>query len=322
MNPQDQFDALDVARIRRFVEDGQEEHLHLELKELGSPGLDKEDRKNLGKALSGFANSSGGLVVWGVVAKRLTRDAPDVAVDLAPLADPKVTIARLNELTGEGVSPTVPGVRHRLLGEKDNAFAATLVPASDLGPHMAKFGEDRYYKRSGDSFYRLEHFDLADMFGRRPKPALSLSIATARAGGGRSAGLVEWKGDAILRISNDGRGSATAPYLSVNISGSKISQVGLDGNGYEGLPRRRARGDYLHNVTFGGTSDHVIHPDTILDVGAIRLLVQSSGPGTELHVEPIKVEYQLAAEGMPPVRGVLEVDREAIIAAVGAGGPI
>lgn len=29
---------------------------------------------------------------------------------------------------------------------------------------MAKLEEDRYYKRSGDSFYRMEHFDLEDMF--------------------------------------------------------------------------------------------------------------------------------------------------------------
>jgi hypothetical protein len=41
---------------------------------------------------------------------------------------------------------------------------------------MAKLGEDRYYKRSGDSFYRMEHFDLEDMFGRRQKPNLHLRL--------------------------------------------------------------------------------------------------------------------------------------------------
>jgi hypothetical protein len=41
---------------------------------------------------------------------------------------------------------------------------------------MAKLGEDRYYKRSGDSFYRMEHFDLEDMFGRRQKPQLAIIL--------------------------------------------------------------------------------------------------------------------------------------------------
>ena len=40
---------------------------------------------------------------------------------------------------------------------------------------MAKLGENRYYKRSGDSFYQMEHFDLEDMFGRRRKPKLKMS---------------------------------------------------------------------------------------------------------------------------------------------------
>jgi hypothetical protein len=43
---------------------------------------------------------------------------------------------------------------------------------------MAKFGQDRYYKRSGDTFRRMEHFDLEDMFGRRPRPKLELQIDT------------------------------------------------------------------------------------------------------------------------------------------------
>ena len=31
---------------------------------------------------------------------------------------------------------------------------------------MAKLGENRYYQRSGDQFRMMEHFQVADMFGR------------------------------------------------------------------------------------------------------------------------------------------------------------
>lgn len=33
-----------------------------------------------------------------------------------------------------------------------------------------------YYKRSEDGCYRLEHFDLEDMFGRRQRPLLELFV--------------------------------------------------------------------------------------------------------------------------------------------------
>lgn len=37
-----------------------------------------------------------------------------------------------------------------------------------------------YYKRSTEGFYRLEHFDLEDMFGRRQRPVLKMSIQTRK----------------------------------------------------------------------------------------------------------------------------------------------
>jgi len=44
-----------------------------------------------------------------------------------------------------------------------------------------------YFKRSTEGFYRLEHFDLEDLFGRRPKPALRFSHRLLRSGGGSSS---------------------------------------------------------------------------------------------------------------------------------------
>ncbi len=45
---------------------------------------------------------------------------------------------------------------------------------------MAKLGEDRYYKRNGQQFLKMEHFDLEDMFGRRQKPDLKINISKSR----------------------------------------------------------------------------------------------------------------------------------------------
>jgi hypothetical protein len=47
-------------------------------------------------------------------------------------------------------------------------------PALACHCRSSPLGEDRYYKRSGDSFYKMEHFDIEDMLGRRQKPKLSV----------------------------------------------------------------------------------------------------------------------------------------------------
>lgn len=77
----------------------------------------------------------------------------------------ELLLSRLNQLTGDAVDPTDPGVRHRIIHRtrKGDGFAISMIPENDSGPHMAKLGEDRYYKRSGGSFYKMEHYDIADM---------------------------------------------------------------------------------------------------------------------------------------------------------------
>ncbi len=176
MSLADQFDALTLEHLLNYVAAGQEENLTLDFKLINRPDLSQaDDKKNLAKALSGFANSSGGLIVWGIDARKNDQgiDCAREAREIQPLS---LLVARLNELTSRAVNPAVDGIIHKpLLSAADSGFVITLVPESESGPHMAKLGEDRYYKRSGDTFYKMEHFDLEDMFGRRKKPKLTLA---------------------------------------------------------------------------------------------------------------------------------------------------
>jgi hypothetical protein len=177
MNLADTFDNLTAAEIAEFIRLGQEEHLHLDFKTVSNANLrGSDDKRNLAKCLSGFANSSGGIILWGVDARKNAQGI-DCALGAAEITPVRLFLSRLNELTGEAVSPIVDGIRHRAIETSpDRGFAATLIPESASGPYMAKLGEDRYYKRSGDSFYKMEHFDLEDMFGRRQKPRLLILI--------------------------------------------------------------------------------------------------------------------------------------------------
>lgn len=171
------FEALDVAAIIQYISQRQEENLQLEFKTVGIVDLSsRDDRKNLAITMSSFANSSGGLIVWGVIAKK-NAEGIDCAVDRLEIAPLPQFMSQLTRFAGDALSPRAEGVKHRaIFVNADAGFALTLVPESASGPHMAKLGEDRYYKRSGDSNYKMEHYDLEDMFGRRQKPSLELHV--------------------------------------------------------------------------------------------------------------------------------------------------
>jgi hypothetical protein len=309
MNINELFDSLTLPDIERFITTGREEDLVLEFKTINRPDLSHgDDKKNFAKALSGFANSSGGLIVWGIDGRK-----NDVGINLAvgkkeihPLS---LFVTRLNEFTGPAVSPIVEGVQHKgIQSVDDNGFAISLIPESDSGPHMAKFGEDRYYKRAGDSFYRMEHFDIEDMFGRRQKPQLRLLVKMVSGSMETSGGRHILDVLAIVSIENYGRGTAKAPFLAMSITSKhQFARYGIDGNGNFGLPRLAS--SRSGETVFGGNSDIVIHPGIVHEVTAILAKIHSD----QSVADDIVFTYRVAAEGFRMVAGEMTVSGPELI---------
>lgn len=291
----DTFESLSVADIEQFVQSKQEETLHLEFKAITRPDLSaRDDKRNLAAALSGFANSDGGLIVWGVDARK-NDDEIDCAVALKEITGVTAFTSRLNELTGEAVLPRIDGVLHRPIARPNgNGFAVTLVLESDIGPHMAKLGEDRYFKRSGTSFYRMEHFDVADMFGRRRRPKLAVTTRIAGIGDGAKI---------VLGLRNDGRSSARAAYLAFDAPlPFRRDEYGLDGNRNEGMRRLPFTGQDLP-FRYGEDASFVIHPGIVHEVASISLGFSPRGvPSSDVHIN-----YAICAEDVPLEVGTVVV---------------
>jgi hypothetical protein len=294
MAARDLYDVLTPELLASFVGQ-QEENLHLEFKVLNDPQLGRrDDRRNFSCALSGFANSAGGVVIWGIEARK-NSSGIDCANATPGVGDPPVLLGRLTQLTGEALEPVPAGIEHKIIG--DSGCVATLVPASESGPHMAKLGENRYYKRSGDSFYVMEHFDVADMFAQRRKPRLELTTRVIATGAG---------GRIMLGLKNAGRASARAPYLWVTPElPFKRWGFGLDGNRHEGLP-------YLVEQTgprfwsWGASGDVVIHPGVTHNVSCLS----RENNLTPLAAEGLQLWYGIACEDQPLTESHLVIPRQ------------
>lgn len=286
MTLEERYGELSRTQIQKWIEEQRGEDLHLDFKQTRDESLAKAGtRKMLAKAISGFANSDGGLIVWGVGTETDRKTGTDYASAEAPLSDAKSFCSRLHELTGEAVSPTVDGVDHRFLR---SGFAVTLVPASDSGPHMAKFGLDRYYKRSGSSVYRMEHFDVADMFGRRPSPDLSVWL-----------GDFKWTGDVFsfpVGIENSGRGSAIAPSLMLKPHPPLYAEKYRSNE----LPGRVTTepGWRLH----ASSRNVVLHPHGRIVVA--YFCVNLAGDYKSLY--RFRLDFRVIAEGVPLRTGTIE----------------
>jgi predicted HTH transcriptional regulator len=171
------FESLQTeADLERLRIEEREENLHLEFttKEDGRTGeLGDGDREAFSKAVSGFANADGGVLVFGV--KRIKRqDAPDRAAQLRPIDNVGTFRVRLIDSIIQTTQPAVDGIRIEVIPSEleTRGYLKCLVPASDKPPHRGMHGRE-YWRRTTSGFRRMEHYELEDVFGRRSRPALS-----------------------------------------------------------------------------------------------------------------------------------------------------
>ena len=290
------FDSfVTEADLTQLVSDRAQENIHLEYKQKrnrSNSQLEDSDASQFSRALSGFANSDGGVLFWGIES-----DKEERANQLKPITGHREFQGRLKKSLLNSVQPTVDDVLIEVIDSDDSphqGYVKCYVPTSEKTPHRAMWAGREYYKRSTEGFYRLEHFDLEDMFGRRPIPSLRLRARVVQAGSGGSPRGEMMRGYAIIAIENIGRGSARAPYLALDaVQEYSVSEFGLDGNGNEGLPRLYTGSPRRLVYT---SSDIVIHPGVTHEVTAFKVhgYVQPEG-GITMPVE-LRCRYELAAE--------------------------
>jgi len=84
------FDNIDLSEIERMITDGQEENVHIEFKTAVHPNYNIDnrefDKKNFSEVISGFANSNGGILIWGVKAKK-NENNQDIASQKKPIKE-------------------------------------------------------------------------------------------------------------------------------------------------------------------------------------------------------------------------------------------
>ncbi len=159
--------------IAEFVADREAEDLFLDFKRSSDDGTGKKlsnnDRKNLAKAISGFGNSEGGVVVWGVDCS-LDKDGADVARTEVFINNPTRFASLLQGAVSGCTVPPHSGVENHVIEvDEERGFVITLIPKSNSAPHQM-LPNKQYYIRAGSDFIPTPHDVLSGMFGRRPQP--------------------------------------------------------------------------------------------------------------------------------------------------------
>jgi hypothetical protein len=120
----------------------------------GEPENEAKAKSIWSKALSGYANITDGLVVWGIDARKTPPKDIDAACGLRLISDPTLFESNLRKWHDNATNPPVTGVEYKsYIGKEGKGFVVCYVPQSRHKPHRAEHSEkQQYYYRAGDDF--------------------------------------------------------------------------------------------------------------------------------------------------------------------------
>src|SRR4051794_21179830 len=125
----------------------------------------------IAKDVSAMANSTGGVIVYGI-----RTDPDDKTLPVEVVGVDRKNIETFDQIVNAHIRPTVPNVRTRVLEADDGtAVMVVQIPESDEAPHQV-LGDCRYYRRAGTQSRPMEHDLVALYFGRRRRPRLAVDV--------------------------------------------------------------------------------------------------------------------------------------------------
>lgn len=178
------------------------------------------------KSLSAFANTEGGVLLWGIDARKDEESGIDAACDFSLCQNPANLKSRLLELHHTATDPPVAGVEIEHINdpsEGDKGFVVCLIPESNFKPHRTEYLKNKpYYIRAGDDFVIPSPSLLRQLFFPQSHSYLwvevsakwDASVTVGEWGDPVESGHVEFE----VRIHNTGTSTAKELYIVIQSS--------------------------------------------------------------------------------------------------------
>ncbi|MEQ1717978.1 MAG: ATP-binding protein [Hyphomicrobium sp.] len=167
------------ADLEALIAEQRDEDLHLEFKQKEdrrNGDIMKNDKQGFSKAMSGFANADGGILIFGMETTK-SQDGVDRATSLKPITEHDRFRAKLMDSILNTTQPVVDDVRIEIIDSAQGAgYVKCLIPQSVKQPHRAMLADKQYWRRVSTGHRLMEHYELEDIFGRRLRPSLKMSL--------------------------------------------------------------------------------------------------------------------------------------------------
>jgi len=152
---------LNEIKIKELIDNEVEEDLHLDYKACDALKKTDEKRNEISKDVSSFANSDGGLIIYGVVEK----DNKPFKIDNG-FNPSEISKEWIDQVINSKISPKIENVRiiPINLSKSSNLIYVIDIPKSNRCPHQSS--DKRFYKRSNSRSVPMEEYEIRELYYR------------------------------------------------------------------------------------------------------------------------------------------------------------
>ncbi|MGE5445954.1 MAG: helix-turn-helix domain-containing protein [Ignavibacteriales bacterium] len=155
--------------INNLISNKAEETINLDFKSSDSLGTQEQKKKELAKDVSSFANSEGGIIVYGI------RENNHVAESLSFIDGSNFTKEWIEQVIHSNIHRKIDGVLIipvRFENDVSKTVYVIKIPESNQAPHMTS--DKRYYRRYNFESVPMEEYEVRNLYNRLQKTDLSI----------------------------------------------------------------------------------------------------------------------------------------------------
>lgn len=169
MTPLQDLTEVTPKDIQSLIDNNVEESIHLEFK--AAPALEntEHNKKEIAKDVSSFANSDGGIIVYGISEKKNHADSISFVDGNA------ISKEWLEQVINSNINRRIVGIQIfpvRFDDDISKTVYVVKIPRSDNAPHMSC--DYHYYRRYNFAVKKMEEYEVRDAMLRQRRTILKI----------------------------------------------------------------------------------------------------------------------------------------------------
>ena len=160
--------------LEALVHDGTQENISLDYKRCDALAKTEGKKTEISKDVSAFANSAGGVIVYGIIEDRHVPTAIDAGFD-----PNEISKEWLDQVINSRIQRRIDGVRVKQVAlartNPGRVVYVVWVPQSVRAPHQAS--DKKFYKRFNFESVPMEEYEIRDVARRAEVPDIDVTFA-------------------------------------------------------------------------------------------------------------------------------------------------